>query len=87
MLIYLIFPHLRGRCSAQCCNLFQQPVYLVEEGSQNTDWEGNETEHVHRVEDMEPVSMVTGHPWLVSKATGAVTWDLSRLYLIGSGKW
>lgn len=62
-------------------------VHEVQEVSQNTAWEGSETEHVHSVEDMEPVSTVTEHPGLESKATGAITWDLFRLYFSASGRW
>lgn len=62
-------------------------VHEVEEVGHNTAWEGNETEHVHSVEDMEAVSTVTEHPGLESKATGAITWDLFRLYFTASGRW
>ena len=63
------------------------PVYKVEESTQSAAWEDNETEHVHSVEAIEPVPIVTEPLRLESKAIGAMKWDLFTLYFTAFGRW
>ena len=62
-------------------------VHEVGASTQNAAREGDETGHVHNIEDIEPVPMVTEPLGLESKATGAIKWDLFKLYFSASGRW
>ena len=63
------------------------PEHEVEEMTQNAAWEGNETENVNKVEDLGPVPNVTEPFASESKATGAIKWDLYKMYFTASGRW
>ena len=62
-------------------------VPSVGESTQQADLQGNETEHIHNVEDIGPVPTLPEPPGLEVKATGAIKWKHFRLYFTAFGRW
>ena len=62
-------------------------VHPVAESIQAADSQGNETEHMHNVEDIGPMPTVPEPLGLEMKATGAIQWKHFQLYFTAFGRW
>ena len=61
-------------------------VHPIGESTQEVDFQGNETEHIHNVEDVGPVPTLPEPLGLEIEATGAIQWEHFRLYFTAFGR-